>query len=397
MERIKSTLSSYAGPVDERHIDVLDGVRAVSVLMVAWFHIWQISWYAPDFNAFGARINLQPYLRAGYMGVDLLLLLSGFLLYLPLTRAQAKLDVRAFYGRRLARVAPSYLLCVAIMLLFSALPEGKYTDAGFMLRDLAAHLTFTQNLFADSYLRSPINGVLWTVAVEMQFYLIFPLLAAAFRRKPCLTYCCMTGAALAFRAFAATRTDTTLYVNQLPAFLDVYANGFAAATAFAALKKKLTRQDARSKVFFTVAAATAAALLLMMVRDQAGIADYEDIRRGQMARRYGFSAVAGMGMVSLCFSLPAVRFLFGNRLMRLLAAVSYQTYLWHQVFAARLRAWGFPPSVSDAPNVDAEQPWQTNFTICAFAGALVIAAAVTFAFERPVIRALRVKHKGETV
>ena len=77
--------------------------------------------------------------------------------------------------------------------------------------------------------------------------------------------------------------------------------------------------------------------------------------------------------------------------------LTYQMYLWHQVFAARLRAWGFPPSVSAAPHVDAEQPWQTNFTICAFVGALVLAAAVTFAFERPVIRALRVKHKGETI
>ncbi len=391
MERLKSACLRYAEPVDTKHIDVLDGVRALSVLMVCWFHIWQLSWYAPSFDVLGVEIVLLPYLRAGYMGVDLLLLLSGFLLYLPLTQSDKKLDVWAFCKKRLVRVAPSYVLCIAIMLIFVALPERRYASVGDMLRDLAAHLTFTQNLFPDSYLRSPLNGVLWTLAVEMQFYLIFPLLAAAFRKRPLIAYLGMTALAFGFRAFASAQEDTTLYVNQLPAFLDVYANGFAAAVAFASLRKKFSRQDARTKIYFTVAAIAALALLLSMMREQAALSDYEAIRRGQMARRYGFSAVAAMGMVSLCFSLPIVRFLFGNRLMRFLAAVSYQMYIWHQVFAARLIKWGFPPSEAETPNVVYEQPWQTYFTLCAFLGALVIAASVTYCFERPILRASRGK------
>ena len=111
--------------------------------------------------------------------------------------------------------------------------RGDYLKTSDAVLDILSHLTFTHNLFYFSYFRSPLNGALWTLAVEMQFYLLFPLLARAFRKLPIVTYFAMAGAAFAFRFWAGNQEDTSLYFNQLPAFLDVYANGFVAASAFA--------------------------------------------------------------------------------------------------------------------------------------------------------------------
>ena len=49
-----------------------------------------------------------------------------------------------------------------------------------------------------------------------------------------------------------------------------------------------------------------------------------------------------------------------------------------------LRRSGFPPSVSDTPNIVREQPWQTWFTVCSFGFSLILAIAVTFGIEKPV-------------
>ena len=230
---------SYRMWPDAKHLDVLDGVRVLCILLVGWFHIWQQSWLSPQFEVLGEFVSLDFLLRSGYIWVDGLLLLSGFLLYLPYAQAGSRLPaVGAFYKRRLIRILPSYLLCVVPMFIISCV-RGDYLKTSDAVLDILSHLTFTHNLFYFSYFRSPLNGALWTLAVEMQFYLLFPFLARAFRKLPIVTYFAMAGAAFAFRYYATMQADTSMYFNQLPAFLDVYANGFVAASVFAALRKRL--------------------------------------------------------------------------------------------------------------------------------------------------------------
>lgn len=100
---------------DRPYLAAADLLRVFSVGLVAWFHIWQQSWLNPGFSVLGTWVDLQRLVRRGYMMVDLLLLLSGFLLYLPAPGAGAGAgrrcpDVPKFYRRRLARILPSYLL-----------------------------------------------------------------------------------------------------------------------------------------------------------------------------------------------------------------------------------------------------------------------------------------------
>ena len=84
-------------PASERYVPVADGLRALCVGVVMWFHIWQQSWLNP--SILGEDFNWL--VRSGYMLVEPLLTLSGFLLFLPWARA------RTATVRRKPRRAPT--------------------------------------------------------------------------------------------------------------------------------------------------------------------------------------------------------------------------------------------------------------------------------------------------
>ena len=255
------------GKNDPLRADAADLLRVGCTIAVAAYHIWQQSWLNPAFSLFGLRVNLRNQVATGYLGVDLLLMLSGFLLYLPYAAGHTP-DVRGFYRKRAARILPSYWFCLLIMLAFAAV-GGLYASAGAMFRDLLAHATFTHNLSAASYVGTPLNGALWTLAVEVQFYLIFPLLARAFRRWPAPAYAAMLLISRVFLSlWVLPREDTTLWFNQLPALMEVYANGMLAAHIYGALSKR--RCESRVEALLCTLLAVAACAALWMLADTQG-------------------------------------------------------------------------------------------------------------------------------
>ena len=62
------------------HIKVLDGIRALAIMIVVWFHFWQQNWIQPMIGS----INLEYLPKYGFLFVDMLILLSSFCLFLPL-------------------------------------------------------------------------------------------------------------------------------------------------------------------------------------------------------------------------------------------------------------------------------------------------------------------------
>ena len=84
----KTHIRSFSLPPEEKYIDVLDGFRALFVLLIARYHIWQLGWLWTDVWLFGEKVQLDYLLQTGYIWVDGLILLSGFLLYLPYARAE---------------------------------------------------------------------------------------------------------------------------------------------------------------------------------------------------------------------------------------------------------------------------------------------------------------------
>lgn len=376
------------------HIPALDGLRFLMVFIVASFHIWQQSWLTPSITLFGETHSLDFLLRSGYLWVDGMLLLSGFLLYLPYAECKEKGSpsppIGPFYVRRLVRIVPSYYLSLLIMLLFVALPYSMYRTSGDMAKDILAHMTFTHTLFPFSYHATPLNGALWTLGVEMHFYLVFPFLARGFRRQPLLTYSGMTLAAFLFRAYAAQLPDNSMWFNQMPAFLDVYANGFVAASCYVSLRRRM-KEDVWTRILMTVCAVAALYILIQFAYGQAAENGAVAIRLGQLKRRYGLSVFLSLLMLGLSLGLGGIRLLFGNRLSRFLSQISFQFYIWHQVFAVQLKRWGFPPSQSLSPHQAGEKPWQYAYVLTCYLGALAISILVTYLFERPIARRLTKK------
>ena len=157
-----------------RQIPELNGLRVLLVFIVSWYHIWQQSWLTPYIG----RTSLDFLVRAGYVPVDGTILLSGFLLFLPHARAmllgESVPDVRGFYQKRVMRIVPSYYFVTLVMLFAVAIPYGLYWRESDMWRDVIMHLTFTQTFNYSTYIGTPIGVASWTIAIEMQAYLLFP-------------------------------------------------------------------------------------------------------------------------------------------------------------------------------------------------------------------------------
>ena len=374
------------GTYDRRYVPVADGFRVLCVLFVGWFHIWQQSWLNPMLEIGGLRLDLSGPVRAGYMLVDMMILLSGFLLFLPYARSREDgeplPDLRAYYTRRALRILPSYYLCVLITFFLYGL--RGYSSVRSMLLDLIGHLTFTHNQFYESYIGTRLPGVLWTLAVEVQFYLIAPLIGRAFIRRPFVTYACMTAAAFFYRfVYVAGLSDSSLYFN-------VYANGMLAAWAFVRLgKRKRLRTSALAGCLGTLVCILAIWGVYRITSVQYRIPNgYQAIRWGQMIYRFPLTALGALFLIGGSFASAWFQFLFSNRLVRFLAGISYNFYIWHAHVALRLRAWHIPPYESEMPQSAGEQPWQQLYTYLCFIAALAVAAAVTYLWERPMNRTL---------
>ena len=364
-----------------------DVLRVSAIFIVGWFHIWQQSWLDPGFRIGSYYVNLQNIVRHGYMMVDMMLLLSGFLLALPVARqhyqAEALTRPGQFLRKRFWRIAPSYYLCIMLTTVLYAIPRGLYWSTPAMIKDLWAHATFTHTLFYDTYLRSPVSSTLWTLSVEMLFYVLWPLIGRLFAKKPGETCLFMVVTALSYRLWVYGESDTNVYINQLPAMLDLYACGMAAAAIYVRLEAE-GKPGVKTRRWLAPVGMAACFIGMCAIMYIQPIGDYELIRRGQMTWRLPLSLLGGIFLLCGCMAPAGLARVLGNPVTRFLSDLSYNFYIWHQFLACRLKDWRIPPSLSETPNQVGEQPWQTQYTFICFIAALILSAALTYFWEKPV-------------
>jgi peptidoglycan/LPS O-acetylase OafA/YrhL len=157
------------GPVAVR----LPGLDLVRALAIAWVMLYHAS-------NFELASRDSWVVRFGWLGVDLFFVLSGFLIAGQLLRPWAKgrkPDYPRFFARRLLRTLPAYLAVVALYFLVPAVRDRPD------IQPLWKFLTFTQN-FGLSPNPSKALSQAWSLCVEEQFYLIFPVVVALLARRP---------------------------------------------------------------------------------------------------------------------------------------------------------------------------------------------------------------------
>ena len=369
-----------------------DLLRVVSIAVVAWYHFWQQSWLNPNFELFGHTIDIYPIIRCGYMFVYNLILISGFLLMLNRLSGRYQSPAQ-FYKSRAKRILPSYLFCIAVFLILSNQPGGTYDYSGgeaHMRMDLISHLTFTHNLFAQSYNATGLNVALWTLAVEVQFYLLFPILSEYFAKKPLLTYAAMVLISIAGKAYVQISfEDSTLHINRLVPMLDVFANGMLAACIY----DKLKNTSQPSFIHFPIALAACVGMVIT-VRDISYIGGGEEGRMAQMWGASVFSAYGAFFLVSGSLCHGSISFFLSNPPIRFLGGISYNFYIWHQPVAVWLKKLHIPDYTEEYPNMSGNVVWQHRYMLICALAALLVAVAATYLIEKPCAR-LFSAHKAE--
>lgn len=363
----------------QTRLGVLDGLRGIAVLLVLWFHIWEISWLPAPLP------SLQFIPETGFIGVDLFFFISGFVIVYPFVKAAFHKERAPGWGefayRRAIKIVPSYVLSIIVVI---AIGYAQFSSPGEALRDIGTHLLFIHTWWPDTY--GSINGVLWTLAVEVEFYVCFPLIWMAFSRWPLVTAGAMIVASLAYRSYAQTccwTTLTGLLIENLPGYLDIFAAGMLAAYAYVRLRERCA--DRRLQVFSTLAAIAGFAALTLLLQNLWGMrtADQWSTAWAIQNRTLVAGAFLLMGLGSL-LALPIWQRAIANPILLFFAAISYNLYLYHQVFARELLTWHIPPYRASDPKLDPH--WQVTYTIMAFAVTIAQATLVTYAFERPLLR-----------
>lgn len=151
----------------------LDGLRGVAIILVMLYHIF------PYF----------PFLKFGWIGVDLFFVLSGFLITnVLLSSVKSHKNLRKFYFRRSLRIFPLYfttlfLFFIGGTVLFSERDPGSIFH--YLTNKQIWFWTFTQNLLfvVEGIPKMPYLTHLWSLAIEEQFYLIWPFFILYVKNK----------------------------------------------------------------------------------------------------------------------------------------------------------------------------------------------------------------------
>lgn len=164
------------------YVPEVDGLRFVAILMVVAYHIsgyWTIRAGRTYPQPGPLDTPLQALLHLGFYGVHLFFVISGFVLAMPFCKhalAGGKpVDLGKYFLRRLTRLEPPYV--VSMLLFFLTMPLFGKSDWKELFPHLVASLAYVHNIVYGY--GSLINNNAWSLEIEVQFYLLVPLIAAA--------------------------------------------------------------------------------------------------------------------------------------------------------------------------------------------------------------------------
>lgn len=306
-----------------RHVAGLDGLRGIAVLLVVGLHYGSL-WKGRE----GAG-----YLPGGFVGVDVFFVLSGFLITSLLVSEKAtagRVNLRNFYARRGLRLLPALYVVLAAHAVFT-LGTGAETLKSELKQVLSvvAYLSnFAQIYFDKSMIHSGIGNT-WSLAIEEQFYLVWPalllfgVLRYAKSRQTVLVVI-FGGAVLS----AVIRLVVWNWAGHYPAAYmrpDCRADGLLLG-AFCAF---LWRWQMVPRRGLNVASTLCAVFLLafsLIVKDS------------DWMFNYGFfvvSAATAVIVLALAENVSGLKAMYEWAPLRLIGRVSYGLYLWH-VLALRI-------------------------------------------------------------
>jgi peptidoglycan/LPS O-acetylase OafA/YrhL len=326
----------------------IDGLRAVAVGLVVLFHAW------------------PKWLRSGFIGVDVFFVISGFLITSIILKdlKQRAFTIRGFYVRRIRRIFPALITVVLAVLAFGwyVLLQQEFAQLG---KHVAAAAAFVSNLvlwseagyWDNESVTKPLLH-LWSLGVEEQFYLVWPIaMALCFKvRFGILAFLTLTlGGSFLYGLYATFNHPAEAYFSPVTRFWELASGGLVAYA--------MTKKNPLLPMPWLVSGIGLVLLALGAVLIK-GQSDFPGA--WALLPVLGTCALIAAGNVSFIN-----RRLLGNRLMVKIGLVSYPFYLWH---------W---PLLSFGYIIEGEKPQPTMKAALVLA-ALALAFLTYHLIERPV-------------
>jgi peptidoglycan/LPS O-acetylase OafA/YrhL len=293
--------------VTEKYRPDIDGLRAIAVGSVVAFHTF------PNF------------FKGGYVGVDIFFVISGYLISGIIVDAveRDRFSYLDFYIRRIRRIFPALVIVIAATLVvgwYVLLPD-EFERLG---KHLAAGAGFATNLvlwseagyFDVSSDTKPLLH-LWSLAIEEQFYILWPLiLGLVWRRKRGLLVATLSIAAISFayNVISVVHHPVAAFYSPLARFWELMLGGILAY---------LVRQKGEWLAQFHALRAAGGLLLI-------GVSVFALNREFAFPGYWAlFPTVGAFLVISAGFTNWISRYVLGNRLMVGVGLISYPLYLWH--------------------------------------------------------------------
>jgi peptidoglycan/LPS O-acetylase OafA/YrhL len=344
-----SRLSPAVPPRFTGRIQSLDGLRALSILLVLVGHLEGTKNFSPRFSQwFGDYANF---------GVRVFFVISGFLITRLLMEEYAKtqtISLYNFYARRTLRIFPAFFAYIGVIALATFLGFIYVTGT-----DYAYALTYTMNYYPE---RGWYLGHLWSLSVEEQFYLLWPFAFVALGPSRA-----MKAAAVVLALGPVSRLLVRILLQHSPyreaEIFPVVADSLAAGCLLAGVRDQLWNQPAYNRILRSHFLLIALPIFFITIN---GLRGYTAVR------------ILGDSALNLAIAVMIDRFVsFPNdtagRLMNVaplawIGVLSYSLYLWQQPFLNR-----------------ASDSWFTAFPVnILFAG--MCACASYYLLERPLVR-----------
>ncbi len=329
--------------VKNQHVAELDGIRGIAILLVMMTHYLGFEpWSLFDNLAFKVG-------GIGWMGVDVFFVLSGFLItgILYDTR-HSDGYLRTFFARRALRIFPLYFAFVIGLMITAYLVIPDSPDAQRWRGVQGWYWTYTVNFLiaqAGSWGAAPLNsGHLWSLAIEEQFYLLWPFVVWKLERRTLMRICVVVVAGvllLRTGLFLNGVSPISLFVTT-PTRIDALLTG-----AFVALLLRAPGDLAVWRRPATMAMGAGAAILAAAVVAQRGTHQY-----GLVMITIGYTGIA-IGAAGLVMAArvaeptAAVRRALRQSWLRFFGTYSYALYMLHGLTLALVSS--LMPAIESLP------------------------------------------------